>query len=235
MIAGDRLRAMRPSTLVLAHRGITLRGPDNSLAAFKALSDFPVDGLEFDVRITADDVPIATHDPTIAGEAFESSTLARIRQLQGNAVDEDTRIPTLDEALDALPDGITVNLEIKSHRTGHALLDRLAELDSRFDLLVSSFDARPLEQVREAMPGIALGLINSVPLENTLPQLAGYRALSSHWRLVDEDLARQLRDHEVDLYVWTVNGKRDISRMLELGVNAIITDDPGRALELRDG
>ena len=205
------------------------------MAALRALSDVPVDGLEFDVRITYDDVPIATHDPSIGGYTFESRTLAQIRRLQGDSVDAETRIPTLVEVLEALRDGITVNLEIKSPHTGGTLLEHLPEMDSRFDLLVSSFDERPLKQVRESLPRIALGLINSVPLQDTLGRLAGYTALSAHWRLVEEELATQLRDHDITLYVWTVNEEEDIRRMIELGVDAIITDDSTTALKVRGG
>lgn len=220
------------ASLILAHRGVTEKAPDNSLPAFRALRDVNVDGLEFDVRVTADGVAIATHDPTIGGHLFESLTLPEIRRLQGSAVDEATRIPSLEEVLETLPRGLTVNLELKSSEVGKSLLAAIADMDRAFDLMVSSFDARPLDFVRRGLPHVEIGLINSVPIADPLARVreCGASALSAHWRLVGQGLVDELRTNEIALYVWTVNGEAEIRRMADWGVHAIITDVPRRAL-----
>lgn len=222
------------ASLVLAHRGVTEAGPDNSLPAFRALSELPVDGLEFDVRVTSDDALVASHDPTIGGSRFESLTLAEIRELQGDDVDEATRIPTLAEALALIPAGLTVNLELKSPGVGPALLAAIEEMDARYELMVSSFDARPLIALKRELPRIGTGLINSVPIADPLARVreCGASALSAHWRLVTPGLVAEAGKRQIALFVWTVNEDPALREMVALGVHAIITDQPRRALEV---
>lgn len=222
------------ASLVLAHRGVTENAPDNSIPAVRALQDLSVDGLEFDVRVSADDIPIATHDPTVAGRTFESLTLSDLRQLQGAAVDDPHRIPTLDEVLAVLPTGLTVNLELKSERLGSRLVAAIEQMDTAYDLVVTSFDRRPLLELKTTLPRVTTGLINSVPIADPVASIRDCQAsaLSSHWRLVDRDLVEELARCGIALFVWTVNDDTEIRRMADLGVAAIITDVPRTALAL---
>lgn len=222
------------SCKILAHRGDTEAGPDNSIPAIRGLARLDVDGLEFDVRVTADGVALATHDPTIGGLTFEAITLEQVRRLQGPDVDEFSRIATLAEVGELLDDGLTVNLELKSEGIGPELVQSIRTMDSRFDLLVSSFDARPLVSIKREVEGVRTGLITSVPIADPLAPLeaAGADALSAHWHLVDEALVDELRRRGFPLYVWTVNDPEAMTRMAGLGAAAIISDRPRLALDV---
>jgi glycerophosphoryl diester phosphodiesterase len=132
-----------------------------------------------------------------------------------------------------LPQKLTVNLELKSSEVEKNLIEAIANMDHVFDLMVSSFDARPLVSVRRQLPHVKVGLINSAPIADPLSRVreCGASALSAHWRLVGQGLVDELRTNEIALYVWTVNGDAEIREMADLGVHAIITDVPRRALD----
>ena len=118
--------------LVLAHRGYHAELPENTLAAFDAAVNVGADGIETDIRVTHDGVPVLFHDPTIQGQAVAGLTHVELCRLSQREV------PTLVSALDAWPD-IFWNLEIKLPTDPAAVWPVLREYRERRRLLVSSF------------------------------------------------------------------------------------------------
>lgn len=103
--------------------------------------------------------------------------------------------------------------------------------------IVQSFDPAVLEVVHAERPDLTLAFLveNGDGLEKNLARLSFSPAIySPSFELVDEALLKELRKRDIELVVWTVNEEVDIRRMLDLGVDGIITDHPERALRLRD-
>jgi glycerophosphoryl diester phosphodiesterase len=125
--------------LVFGHRGTPLFAPENSLAAYAWALDHGADGLEIDVRQTADGVLVAMHDPTVGrttdgGDvAVSSLTLAELRRLDAGAWFDPgfagTRVPTLDEIFDAFAEAET--LFLLDVKTADAIPALVAELEAR--------------------------------------------------------------------------------------------------------
>lgn len=220
-------------SLILAHRGDHREAPENSLAAFRALGALGVDGVELDVQLTAEGVPIVAHESAIGGLRFDALELDSIRELQGEPPAEDLRISTLEEVLAVLADGLLVNFELKSPEVVPILISLLRDTHARCRLVVTSFHAEALLAVRRKAPEVATGLVSGLHVSDQLSRVREAHAdvISLYWRLATPALVDRLQDAGVAVYVWTVNSDVALRQMLELGVDAIITDEPRRALE----
>lgn len=241
---------------VQGHRGARAVLPENTLAAFRHALTVGVDVLELDLQVTKDDVLVVAHDPRIPawcsareGDAVRSMTLTELRALdcgtklnprfpkQRAAPGE--KIPTLSEVL-ALDDGkVRFNIETKSV-PGEPDLSvppaKWAELVvSAIDLAklrkrasVQSFDHRVLHEVKKRAKDITLVAL----IDESLPDLvlvtrAAKATVTSpnHLWLTKDDVTR-LQRAKLRVVVWTVNEPKDWQRMIDIGVDGIITDDP---------
>jgi glycerophosphoryl diester phosphodiesterase len=218
----------------VAHRGFHLTERENTLGAFKAAVDLGV-GVELDVRRTLDGVLVVHHDPTV-------DSLEIAHRVHADLPDY---VPTLDEALESL-DGVVVNVEIKNGRGAPESYDAKGELArqvlhaiersqspercgiSCFDLTTCVF-VRSMDRTRSVA-----WLLWDVSVGDALIQahVLGLNAANPHFASVDESVVERARALQLDLNVWTVNDEEDLTRMVALGVAAIITDDPVLALEV---
>ncbi len=234
MISANPQGRSHGHSLILAHRGDHKEAPENSLAAFRTLGVLGVDGVELDVQLTADNVPIVVHKSAIGGLRFDALELDSVRELQGElAAEEDLRIPTLQEVLTVLADGIVVNLELKCSEVVPPLASLVRDAHKRCRLVVTSFHTKALLAVRREAPEVTTGLVSSLHVSDQLSPVREAQAdvLSLYWPLATPALVGRLQDGGVAVYVWTVNSDAALQHMLELGVDAIITDEPRRALE----
>jgi glycerophosphoryl diester phosphodiesterase len=186
---------LRP--LVLAHRGAPREDPENSLAAFRRLSTLGVDGVELDVQVTSDGVPVVAHDVSLGGHRIEALTYEALREMQGAALQDDMRIPTLDAVLAVIPDHFLVNLEIKSEHSGPNIAAAINGAHSCYRIVVTSFDATPLIRVRQAAPEIRTGLVVGMQVADLLGPVrdALGDVVSVYWKLVTPELVRTMREN----------------------------------------
>jgi glycerophosphoryl diester phosphodiesterase len=228
----------RPRTLILAHRGAHAHSqvPDSTLAAFRRAAELPVDGVELDVRSTADGVLVVAHDAHLGGWPIEDMTLEQVRELQGSDLPADLAIPTFEDVLRVLPDRFTVNVELKARQAERALLRAVDAAHLRQRVVVTSFDAAPLLVLRRLAPEIRCGLVAGLRVADLLRQAKRALAdvVSVQESLVNESVVRHLHQHGIAVYVWTVNEPAALERCFALGVDAVITDVPERALEIRE-
>ena len=250
-----RVFADRPT--LLGHRGLgrdTVEGlVENTVESIQAAARSGLRWVEFDVRRTADDALVVGHYPSLGDAQFLADlTLTQARAL--GAV-------TLDEVLDGLPEGIGLNLDLKTAMedavrprtaTTAALLAPVAAAErDRRPVLVSSFDPAALLVLEEVAPGIPRSLLTWVgfPLRKAIPAAAhlGVDAVAAHWSSFGPnavDRAPTFRSaryavelaHEAGLEVvaWCpqVPEARDL---LAAGVDAVVVDDvPATLVALHD-
>src|SRR5687768_17590714 len=119
--------------LVIAHRGYHAAVPQNTLAAFQAAVMVGASGIETDVRISRDGLPILIHDRvTASGQAVADLTRSEIEQTTGYEV------PTLDEALEHFP-GVLWNVEIKTMQALPTVMSVLEKHQAGHRIVVTSF------------------------------------------------------------------------------------------------
>ena len=234
-------RGRRP--LLLGHRGAMARAPENTLGAFRAALDDGGDGVELDVQLTADAVPIVLHDDTldrttsltgypIRFEASELDDCDAASWFPGWTSPE--KVPRLDEVFRAMPKGSVVNVELKGPTPRTLGLERrtldVIRAHPDVHVIVSSFHPAQLLAVRTLAPEIPIGLLfagdNLMPLRTAwaAPVLMP-DALHPHSALVDATFVAGAHQAGMRVHVWGVSGEADAERLLSLGVDALIVDD----------
>jgi len=235
----------RNKPLNIAHRGASAAAPQNTLAAFCKAMELGADGVELDVHLSGDGVPVVMHDPTVdettdgAGRIADK-TLAELKELDAGGKFSPhfagERIPTLEQVFDALQGRLLVNVEIKDvSLSGVGLEAPVVEVVRRFGMekkvLFSSFNPLTLRRLRPLAPDIPAGLLYSRNLaiylrRAWLAPFTPHQARHPHSALADERLVRWCRAHQLCVNVWTVNEPAEMKRLIALGVDGIITDVP---------
>jgi len=226
-------------TAVFAHRGCTQGFVENTLDAFAEARRLGADGVELDVRLTADGALAVHHDAEVAGRGV-------IGEL--GVADLPPHVPLLAAAL-AVCEGMVVNVEIKNDpgepgwdpgESVAALAAAVIE-DAGWSerVIVSSFQLSTLRAVQAADSRLALGALWGLAADPG-PALAeaaaaGFRAVHPFVTAVDRALVEQAHGRGLAVNVWTVNAPDDLRAMVELGVDAVITDRLADALAIAAG
>ncbi|NOZ27924.1 MAG: glycerophosphodiester phosphodiesterase [Chloroflexi bacterium] len=237
--------------LVFAHRGAKAVAPENTIPAFLKAAEMGADGVELDVQFSSDGALVVIHnmtlDETTDGHGrVTSHTLEELKRLDAGSwfapEFAGTRLCTLEEALDAIGDRLLVNIEMKSFSMGNdGMAEEVARIIQQRDLydqvLVSSFNPFTLRRLKKVDPRIETGLLYAPGLPVYLSRAwlrpwARPDALHPEYVMVDEAYMQWARRKGYPVNVWTVNEPDDMRRMIDLGVNIIITDYPDRLLEL---
>ena len=243
--------------LNLAHRGAREQAPENTIPAFEKAAELGADGVELDVQLTADGVPVVFHDRAVerltGGVGYLTEmTLSQVKALDAGSRFSPrfaaTRIPTLDEVFEELGDRLLFNIELKSlsaHSRGleHAVVQSIQRHDMADRVVISSFNLLSLRHVRRLAPGLALGCLYYAPgLPQPLskgwlarPIIGRHEAHHPHFSIVNGAYMRWARQHRYRVNVWTVNEPEDIQRMRDLGVDAIMSDRPDLVQDVLQG
>jgi glycerophosphoryl diester phosphodiesterase len=240
-----------PHPLVFAHRGASAHAPENTLAAFELALAHGANGVELDVKLSADGEVVVIHDATIdrtTGEKGHVSklTLAALRELDaGSFFSEEFRgekIPTLAEVFETIGRRTLINVELTNYSTRNdGLANKVCGLVKRFGLeeriLFSSFLSSNLKRTRGLLPDVPRGLLALGGWMGWWARSFGfnfgdYQAL--HPNLEDVSPRQVARVHRLKrrVLVWTVNTSDDMRRLISWGVDGIFTDEPKLATEV---
>ncbi len=236
---------LTPSPLVYAHRGDRTRASDNTLEAYRLAVDAGSDGIELDVRRTNDGVLIMSHEDRRPGmPPFIELTMTEVR-------DHAPEIPTLVEMLNAVPDHIWLNVEIKNNPRDpdfdptrtivDQTIDTIAEHDSLARILLSSFDPQSMQRAGDHSPELFRGQLIRTPVDLgygvEIAVAQNGRAVHpamSYFRADATAAMQMIHDAGLAAVVWGANTPDDVASLLGAGVDVIITDDPGMARRLVD-
>ena len=227
-----------PPTIV-AHRGLHDIHPENSLAAFRAAWDAGLEWCECDVQKSAGGEWIVIHDDTLdrttngSGPIWDHETAAlsrlRLKRHDGSLTDEP--LPLLTDLLRVMRGDEALLLEVKA--AGGALWRQLAPLGKR-RIVIQSFHR---EVVEEAVRfSAAAAFLTADPDDLADPSRLPGGTVNARHDLVDHHVVKRCRAAGKSIGVWTVNALADLQRVIKLGVDRIITDNPSLAREvvLRD-
>jgi glycerophosphoryl diester phosphodiesterase len=216
-------------TAIWAHRGVTTLEVENTLAAFAAAVRLGIDGVELDVRATADGAPAILHDARLGdGRAIADVTVEELPD----------HVPLLDAALDALGD-LVVNIEIKAPRTiADAVVSEVGNRGIADRVVVSSFDLATVDRVRKLDDTIPTGYLVA-PAHRRFATRSlgtcrshGHPAFHPHHRAVDARLIDAAHDAGIALNTWTVDNPDRIAQLAAAGIDAIVTNVPDVALRV---
>jgi glycerophosphoryl diester phosphodiesterase len=232
---------MGARTLILGHRGAPAAAPENTLAAFRRALELGADGIETDVRRSADGQLPLIHDEDVARTTGDAGRVGDLPWSALAALDAGAgeRIPRLEDALAwaaaARAGGAPpfLNLELKMPGVGHDVLAALARAAYRGPLALSSFDYPTLEEVRRRDGRVELWLLGGGWADD-LPDRA--RAVAATclalWHGgIDEDTVARATAAGLGLVAWTADEPADLRRLLALrpSPRALISNRPDLA------
>ncbi|APG25261.1 MULTISPECIES: glycerophosphodiester phosphodiesterase [Syntrophotalea] len=229
---------MFQKTVIWAHRGASGKAPENTLAAFGLAELDGADGIELDVRMTADGVPVVMHDATLDRTTDDSGLLA-LRSLADLAGVDAGRwfgpqfakesVPTLEQVLCQIQDRMLLNIEIKEFAAGVAV-KRLLKRHARCRVLISSFDHAVLQALHLDAPELFLGYLSEdADWDRLIETAVANRAVSFHPRQ-DRVVAEQVElchARGLKIFPWVVDEKKRAMTLLEMGVDGLFTNEPG--------
>lgn len=228
--------------LILGHRGARAYAPMNTLQAFDLAREQGADGIELDVWLSKDGVPVILHDEhvdetTDGAGSIREMTLAEIARLDagrwfGEAF-AGARIPTLESVFARYP-GWLINVEIKAAGDGEheqtdgveaAVAGLIRQHGRAAHTIVSSFSLQVLRRFRALMPEVAIGYL----YYDRLPALddafiRGCEYLHPWEGLLTPEYAAQIAGWPVN--TWTVNAPERARELAALDVHSLITDNP---------
>lgn len=211
------------------------------MAAFIAAAAAGADGIELDVHLSRDGVPVVIHDDTVDRTTDGRGQVARmaagqLRQLDAGSwfdpVFAGEALPTLEEVFAWAEDRLRLNVEIKAVAAGLAVLELLRAYP-RVRVLLSSFDHALLERLRQQAPEVPLGfLVESHFWRRAVRRAADSRAESVHPRydLLSRPLLAACRRYGLDVHCWTVDNPDACLALHRIGAAGVFTNDPARIL-----
>ena len=216
--------------LVLAHRGCHGDVPENTLPAFEAAAARNVDGIETDVRVSRDGLPVLVHDRVVTGIPVSALTRAEVERRLGHEV------PTLEEALHAFPD-LYWNVEIKT-RAAVAPTLKILERQRGERRLVTSFRHDAAAVIASRIDVDCGWLIAERPfsleaLFDAGSPLERLRTLVCDFEIMDADLVDAARAHGWRIWAYGLKTQDEHVACAGLGLDGIITDHLELGLEVR--
>lgn len=239
----DYFYTRRP--LNLAHRGASRHAPQNTLAAFIRAAELGADGVELDVHLSADGVPVVIHDfnleaTTNGTGAVRSKTLAQLKELDAGSKFDPAfageQIPTLAEVFEAIGQRLLINIELKSASLrDNSLTQAVAAVVKKYGMekrvIFSSFNPLALCSIKQLMPHVPAGLLYApdMPIylrRAWLAPLCPHEARHPHHSLLTPHSVRALRARGYYINTWTADEPDELRRLIALDVDAIITNRP---------
>jgi glycerophosphoryl diester phosphodiesterase len=218
---------------VIAHQGAPTRVDGsrirlNTLEAFELAIELGAEGIDFDVRRTADDVLVVHHDVHLDDGRM-------VRNIHSDDLPD--WMPTLAEALEVCAD-TWLNIEVKNlpgdpdYDETFGISLAVAALVHAFDaserVLVSSFDFGSVQRIRDNDPAISVGWIvwgQANPMQIVSRAAGAVDALHPSEMLVDNTLVKMCRDADLQVITWTVNDPQRLLELHRLRVDGIVTDE----------
>ena len=244
-------------SLIFAHRGANKEAPENTRSAFDRALNYAIDGIETDVQLSRDEVPVLWHDrflaklPGHSAKHIDDFNYAQLREMNfaehfGRGVQAEG-IMCLQEFIDHYQTRCRLLLEIKN-RDWEARVRHEIKVRQTLDMvgathgdaiLVSSFDLSSLIYAQQYRPGFPL-VYNFEPeqtladAERVLAEQPFLHGLCLPIVSLDESFIRLLRGQGKSIAVYTCNSDEEINKAMNLGVDILISDLPQKALKMRD-
>lgn len=224
-----------PGPIPLAHRGGASEAPENTLPAFQRAVDLGYRYLETDAHVTADGVVVAFHDDDLSRTCGRPGFIRELTwaELSTARVAGTEPIPRLDELLEAFPDA-RFNIDCKTDRAVEPLGDVLERLGALDRVCIGAFSDRRLRRLRgrfgsrlctSAGP-VETGVLKFLHVKLPGPVAAQVPVRTRGVTVVTRRFVEACHRRGVAVHVWTVDDPAEMERLLDLGVDGLMTDVP---------
>ena len=231
-----------------AHRGFSAAYPENTMLAFQKAYEAGCQGIELDVHLSSDGVPVVIHDEKVDRTTDGSGWVGRmpfaqLRRLNASGrfggQTGQIRIPALQEVLEWCRETrLRLNLELKTNVCEYPgieqkVIEMVFGMGMQDRIIFSSFNHYTMLRCKKITPQILCGALEEswiVGLGGYVKELGLECVHPQHWYLTDENMA-QLKKQGLRVHAWTVNQPEQMRRLISLGADIIITNYPERLTE----
>ncbi|WP_312940016.1 glycerophosphodiester phosphodiesterase family protein [Oscillibacter sp.] len=228
---------------IVAHRGDSFRFPENTMAAFRGASDAGADYAELDVRQTSDGVLVVMHDSNllrtvgidreICDVTYHELRSLKVKKPGGFGSIQET-IPTLQEVLQFLKNNsLMLKIELKPcGKDGYEkeVVNSILEANMQNRCLVASSDCKILQRVKSYAPEIRTAYVGC-DFKSSILRLQSADVISLNANCVDAHVVQLSHSAGKPIYVWTINTKQMLDKVIALGVDGVITNNPSLAIQ----
>ena len=225
--------------------------PENTLASFERAMHDGADGIEFDVRLSSDGVPVVIHDASLARIASIRSQVAKLSAAELALVDvgKGEKLPNLHQVLDLFkPRNALLYLEMKSE-TGEVALPRtvvqtIKNESMQGKVIISCFDMSLIREVKRIDSSIRTAALFEPKVSRPfdlvrkkklidIARANGADEIALHYRLVSTRVVEKARQAQLEVVIWTVDNPQWIDRARMLDIKALITNNPAIMVQYR--
>jgi glycerophosphoryl diester phosphodiesterase len=231
----------------VAHRGASAYAPENTIAAFDKAVEMKADYIEIDVQRSKDGKLVLIHDTTVDRTTDGSGkvgnlTFKELRNLDAGSWKGEqfagAQIPTFDEILDRYHGKIGILIELKApelypgieENVAKELKERNLDKPQNEKIIVQSFNHKSMKKMNELLPKAPIGVLTSSSADTTEQALQEFSTYADYFNpsygIVTEDLVNQVHSLGMKIGSWTVRSQEAAAFLLDVGVDAIITDYP---------
>lgn len=239
------------TTKIIAHRGASKYAPENTMSAFKLAYEMDADGIELDVQLTKDLVPVIIHDESVKRTTgvkryINDLTIKEVKQLDAgkwfSQKFREEQIPTLEEVLEWIaPTGMLLNIELKNNINPYeGMEDIIIKLVNKYDMqekvIYSSFNHYSLKEIIKLAPHADVAILYGEKLYKPWKYIEFVGAKSAHpnYKNVTDETIAGFKKHGVEVRPYTVNNSAKMSYFFKNEIDAIITDVPDVAKSIRE-
>ncbi|MDO9084638.1 MAG: glycerophosphodiester phosphodiesterase [Anaerolineaceae bacterium] len=227
----------------IAHRGFSGKYPENTLLAFQKAIEAGSDGIEFDVHLTKDGIPVIHHDEMLHRTTNGSGligdfTFDELRRLnafvRSNGIFEIQRIPSLREYFELVKGTkILSNIELKTSVIHYPsieqkVLEIIDNFNCREDVIVSSFNHYSIAIFKKLAPDVKIGILEESWLINPgdYSRRLGAECYHPDFHSLNQESINNLRTNEIEIYTWTINDEAEMRSAIANGLDGVITNHP---------
>ncbi|RKS55141.1 glycerophosphoryl diester phosphodiesterase [Gillisia mitskevichiae] len=220
----------------IGHRGAKGHCTENTLESINLALEMGVDGIEIDVHLCASGELVVFHDFTLdrLSDGFGEISTKSYEQLQQLRLKGDYKIPLLTEVLDLIEGKCSINIELKGQHTAKgtcAIISKYIDKGWEYSsILVSSFQENELLEVKKINSNILIAILSKASVEEAIEwgKVLNATAIHPSLGIITRQSVIDAHNEGFNVNVWTVNEPEDIARMIEFGVDGIISDFPDR-------
>lgn len=237
-------------TKIIGHRGASKLAPENTMYAFELAYQLGAEGIETDVQLTKDNIPVLIHDETLKrttnGNGYvKDFTYDELKQLDAgswfSSEFSDARIISLEEFLVWIkPKDLSVNIELKNNKINYKDLETIVydQLKSHRLLqrsTISTFSRDSIKRLSVYRDELEIAFLTSKKKPNLVNYAKGLGANALHikYRLLNEEIMEQANAQKMPVRIYTVNKYKQMIHCYRLGCDGIFTDVPYKALTFR--
>lgn len=242
----ESMRPIYEKQLLIGHRGGEY-GVENTIDTIIFAGVNGADYVEMDVLLTKDNIPVVIHDNNLkrlgnTSENISDLTIDEVRKITIKGGGKEDRIPTLEELSREVKGKTKLLLEFKTHgKERTSIVDKTIEVLEKEGILEDTIfhtsKIEIIEEFNEKYEGLPLGYVFigkigtfSAKKMSKMP----VDFISAEESLINRNMIREVHKSGKAVFAWTINDDYKAERLLELGVDGIITDYPVEMLELRD-